>query len=123
MIKNWSQHSLYMDFSGLKTEKHGQPSDIDMFYLGKDGYVILGEIKNGCGEFSDVQRGLYKEFAERYGKDKCIVLFITHNVFVEQTRVPQVDVAHCDVVEYLFNGEWQKPKKKTEVCEFIEKYS
>ena len=29
MIRNWNEHSLYMDFSEMATDSHPQPSDID----------------------------------------------------------------------------------------------
>ena len=121
MIRNWSQHELYMDFSGMKTEKHGQPSDIDLFYLGKNNTLILGEIKNEKGLFTDWQRELYTKIAQGWKYD-CLILFITHNKYVQKGD-KTVNVAKCFVKEYYYNGQWRKPILPTRVYEFIEKYS
>lgn len=63
MIRNWNEHSLYMDFSEMATDSRPQPSDIDMFYLGANNTLILGEIKNERGELKDGQRRLLERLA------------------------------------------------------------
>ena len=121
MIKNWQQHELYMDFSEMETEKHHQPSDIDMFYLGKNNTLILGEIKNERGTFSDGQKRLYERLANGWN-GTCLVLFITHSNYV-QNGDKKVNVAQCFVKEYYYKGKWIEPMLPTRVYEFIDKYS
>ena len=121
MIKNWEQHELYMDFSAMATEKHPQPSDIDMFYLGKNNTLILGEIKNERGTFTDGQRKLYEKIAKGWN-GTCLILFITHNCYVQKGD-KKVDVAKCFVKEYYYKGKWREPTMPTRVYEFVDYYS
>ena len=61
MIKNWDFHNLYMDYSSMyNTNDH--PSDIDMFYIGKDNILIIGEIKNEKGKLLKGQRKILEKF-------------------------------------------------------------
>ena len=45
-----------MDFSHIDT-KYGRPSDIDMWYITPSNFLIIGEIKNSKGTFTDGQNG------------------------------------------------------------------
>lgn len=117
MIKNWQEHSLYMDFSGLKVG-HNQPSDIDLFWMGKN-HLVIGEIKNECGEFKNGQVQLLTELVKGWRKDKAILLLITHDKYV-QNGDKVVDVSKCFVKEYFYKDRWHKPKKPTTVKEFID---
>ena len=121
MIRNRQEHALFMDFSSMETSKHHQPSDIDMFYLGKDNTLILGEIKNERGTFSDGQKRLYERIAKGWN-GTCLILFITHNKYV-QNGDTEVNVGECFVKEYYFKGVWREPLRPTRVYEFIDKYS
>lgn len=44
MIRDWNEHSLHMDFSNIETSP-GKPSDVDMWYISKSNFLIIGEIK------------------------------------------------------------------------------
>ena len=58
-IKKWEQKQLNIDYSHLNFGR-GQPSDIDLIYYGRDNILILGEIKNERGKFTDQQKRLYE---------------------------------------------------------------
>lgn len=121
MIRNRNEHSLFMDFSKMENEKHHQPSDIDMFYIGKNNTLILGEIKNERGIFSDGQKRLYEKVAKGW-RYESLILFITHNKYVQKGDT-EVDVANCFVKEYFYKGQWREPKLPTRVYEFIDKFA
>ena len=95
MIRNWNEHRLDMDFSGLAEQGKGQPSDIDMFYLGKNRTLIVGEIKNSRGVLRDGQRRLLEHLCDGWRHD-AICLYITHDRFVQMGDT-SVDVAECYV--------------------------
>ena len=106
---NWNQLRLGMDFSGMKA------SDIDMISLRPNGVLILGEIKNKFGTFSEGQRLIYTTIADRYCGD-CIVLYITHNERVEE-GAEKVEVAQQTVQEYYWKGQWFKTKTAPKVID------
>ena len=116
MIRNWQEHELFMDFSGMR-RGNAQPSDIDLFWLGRH-CLVLGEIKNERGELKDGQRALLEKLADGWKYD-AMVLFITHDRYV-QNGDKLVDVAKCYVREYYFKGRWHKPKSPTTVKQIIE---
>ena len=122
MIKNWAQHGLHMDFSNMNYGK-GQPSDIDMFYIGKDNTLILGEIKNERGTFSDYQRNLLKTIADNY-KNNAIIIYINHDKRVENGD-KIVDISLCEVKEIYYKDEkkWRMPKHITYVGDIIKYYT
>lgn len=122
MIKNWVQHDLYMDFSNMDYGR-GQPSDIDMFYIGKDNTLIIGEIKNERGHFSDWQKKLLTTIADNY-KYNAIILFIQHNKRVEDGD-KSVDITYCEVKEIYYKNEkkWRIPKHMTFVGDVIQYYT
>ena len=81
MIKNWKQHSLYMNFKKCDVG-NGQPSDIDMVYLSKHGDLVIGEIKN---ETAFIRRTLNKAqfkrlkgIADKY-INNALIIYISHN--------------------------------------------
>ena len=118
MTNQQKQHQLFMDFSGLKQPNGARPSDIDMFYFGKDGMLILGEIKHEMGTFKPGQRGLYQRLADNYNGD-ALVLYITHNQRVED-GADSVDISKCYVQEYYWKGKWLVPQKPTTVKHIID---
>ena len=119
MIKNWNFHNLYMDYSSY-TKSNNHPSDINMFYIGKDDTLIVGEIKNERGKLIGGQRTLYEKICNNWKYD-AIALFIVHNKYV-QYGDKKVDVPNCIIREYYYNGKWHTPIKETKVREVLEKY-
>ena len=106
-----------MDFSNIST-KYGRPSDIDMWYIA-DNFLIIGEIKNEKGTFTDGQRNLLKKLIDNH-KGGGTVLFITHDKDVHRGD-RFVDVSRCQVAEYYWHGKWYVPKKPTTVNEAFTK--
>lgn len=103
-------------------EGNCHPSDIDMFYLGRNRVLILGEIKNQDGELKKGQRAMLEKLVEGWRYDG-IVLFITHNKYFQKgDRV--VNVAECYVNEIYYKQihKWKYPKRPTKVKEIIEYY-
>lgn len=119
MIKNWNYHNLYMDYSSY-TESNEHPSDIDMFYIGKDNFLIVGEIKNEKGKLIGGQRKLYEQLIDGW-KYNGIALFIVHDKYV-QNGDKKVDVPNCEVREYYYKGKWVVPKNKIKVRDVLNKY-
>lgn len=119
MIKNWNFHNLYMDYSSYTTGKN-HPSDIDMFYIGKNKTLIVGEIKNELGKLTGGQRILYETLIDNWKYDG-MALFIIHNKYV-QNGDKKVDVPECEIREYYYKNHWHKPKNKLLVKDVLEKY-
>ena len=119
MIKNWNYHNLYMDYSSY-TKDNDHPSDIDMFYIGKNNFLIVGEIKNELGKLIGGQRKLYEKLINGWKYDG-IALFIVHNKYV-QNGDKKVDVPNCKVREYYYNGKWHKPKEEIRVKDILDTY-
>lgn len=119
MIKNWNFHNLYMDYSSY-TDKNDHPSDIDMFYIGKDNTLIVGEIKNEQGKLIGGQRTLYEKLVDNWKYDG-IALFIVHDKYV-QNGDKKVDVPECMIREYYYNHKWNIPKTETKVKDVLNKY-
>lgn len=65
MIRNWDEHGLHMDFSNIKVPK-GRPSDVDLWYIDRSGFLIIGEIKNAMGAFTDGQRYLLSRLVDNH---------------------------------------------------------
>lgn len=122
MIRNWKQHDLYMDFSKMNYGI-GQPSDIDMFFIGANKTLVLGEIKNERGTFNNYQRELLMTIADNYKYD-AIIIFITHDKRVEDGD-KIVDISTCQVKEIYSNKEhkWRNPKYTTYVGDVIKYYT
>lgn len=119
MIRNWNYHNLYMDYSSY-TDANNHPSDIDMFYIGKDKTLIVGEIKNELGKLVGGQRKLYEQLIDGWKYDG-IALFIVHDKYVQKGD-KKVDVPNCYVREYYYKGKWHQPQKDLKVMEVLEKY-
>ena len=118
MIRDWQEHNLHMDFSNIATPQ-GKPSDVDMWYISKTDFLIIGEIKNGKGYFTDGQKNLLKKLIDQH-RGGGTVLYITHDKDVHRCdRV--VDVSKCYVAEYYWHGKWYVPKKPTTVNEAFAK--
>lgn len=118
MIRNWQEHGLHMDFSNIEVPQ-GRPSDVDMWYIDKSGFLIIGEIKNAMGTFTDGQRFLLQKLVDSH-KGGGTILYITHHKDVHKGDT-FVDVASCKVEEYYWNGKWRKPRSYTTVNEAIRK--
>lgn len=119
-IRNWQEHGLYMDFSELNVGR-GQPSDVDMLYIGKNGFLVIGEIKHRRGELKDGQRRLLTKLVDNY-KYGGIVIFIQHDCDVHE-GYESVDVSRQEVVEYYYRRKWYRPTGYITVYDVIEKYS
>lgn len=116
-MRNWQRHGLHMKFDNCNVG-HGKPSDIDMMYIGRNGFLVLGEIKNEEGLLGDGQRSLLEQIADNH-KQGAMVIYITHNKYVEKGD-EEVDVAECFVEEYYYNGQWHQPQTFLTVREVIE---
>ena len=103
-----------MNFGNIETPK-GHPSDIDMWYITKDNFLIIGEIKNRKGSFTDFQRWMNERLIESHSGGGT-VLYIEHDKDVHFGDT-EVDVSKCYVKEYLWDGQWIKPQKPTTVNE------
>lgn len=120
MIKNWDHHDLHMDFSSMYQGKN-HPSDIDMVYIGKDKFLIVGEIKNEQGRLTDGQRRLLQTFVDGW-EAKGIAIYITHDKYVQYGDT-DVNVAECYVQEIYYKGRgWTHPKRRTTVRDIIAYY-
>lgn len=120
MINNWQHFNLQPNFQSIKTTC-GKPSDVDMFYLTQDKFLILGEFKNGdMGELKSKQKELLETFIDNYANGG-IVIYATHHKTIEQGAT-NYDVSQCEVEEYYFNGSWHKPRKHTIVQDIFNKY-
>lgn len=119
MIKNYQRQQLQMDFSTGMGNDH--PSDIDLFYIAKQNgqpVLILGEIKNEHGTFSEGQRKVLQQVADNF-RYRAFIIYITHNKRVEEGDV-RVDVMNCPVSEIYENGKWQIPSCKVTVKRFLD---
>lgn len=122
MIKDWNAHNLWMDFSNVDVPS-GRPSDIDFFYIVPEwieyvgGFLILGEIKNSQGRFTDEQRRLYIQLINNH-KQGGVLFYITHNK-MWQDGDRKVDVAYCQVEQYYYHNMWRTPKQYSTVNDMI----
>lgn len=107
-----------MDFSNINTP-HGKPSDVDMWYISKNNFLIVGEIKNAKGTFTDAQKYLLAKLVDG-NKNGGTVLYITHDKDVHKGDT-LVDVAQCQVAEYYWQGKWRTPRKPITVNEAFAK--
>lgn len=121
MIRNWEFHDLHMDFS-KHYEDNDHPSDIDLFYLCRDGCLVLGEIKNIRDRLKHGQRKILELLAEGWEKD-AVVLFIQHDKFY-QYGDREVDVDCCPVKEIYYKSihGWRTPREPTTVRQVIDYY-
>ena len=68
-----------MDFSSMYSGSD-HPSDIDLFYIGRDRTLLIGELKNERGYLQDGQRKLLENLANGWKYD-AVVLYIRHNKY------------------------------------------
>lgn len=120
MIRNWNYQKLNMDFSTGFGSDH--PSDIDMFYLCNDNTLILGEIKNKTGTFTQGQRRLLERVIDTHSADG-VALYILHDLFY-QNGDRTVDVMTCIVAEIYekSKGYWRTPNRVVTVYEVLKYY-
>ena len=107
-----------MDFSNIEVPV-GRPSDVDLWYIDKSGFLIIGEIKNAKGTFTDGQRYLLQRLIDNH-KGGGTILYITHHRDVHRGDTI-VDVSQCKVSEYYWNGKWRTPKQYTTVNDAFKK--
>ena len=107
MIRNWQEHALHLDFSHIDVPQ-GHPSDIDMWYVTSDGFLIIGEIKNQKGTFTRGQKSLLASLVDGH-RGGGTVLYIIHDHDVHMGD-SVVDVSQCLVQEYYWRGEWLEPQ-------------
>ena len=120
MIRNWEEHNLRLDFSGMRFGK-AQPSDVDMFFIGKHNTLVVGEIKNERGELKYGQRRLLEKLVDFWRFD-AIALFIQHDKYV-QYGDEVVDVSSCPVVEYYYHKQWHTPRTYLTAYDVVKKYA
>lgn len=120
MIRNWKEHSLRLDFSGMRFG-NAQPSDIDMVFIGKNDTLVIGEIKNERGELKYGQRKLIEKYVDNWKRD-AIAIFVKHDRYVQDGDT-YVDVSRCEVVEYYYHKKWHIPRHYTTAYDVIEKYA
>ena len=103
-------------------EGNDHPSDIDMFYMCKDGTMIVGEIKNERGQFTEGQRKLLTKCLNMH-KGDAVGLYITHDKLV-QNGDETVDVSACPVREIYLKKEreWRLPRRVVTVKEVLNYY-
>ena len=106
---------MHMDYSHIGVVC----SDIDLFHVTPNGFLVIGEIKNCKGEFKRGQRRLLSNLVDSC-KHGGTVLFITHNEDVH-LGAKIVDVAECLVEEYYWNGEWIVPYRYITVGDAMKK--
>lgn len=94
-------------------------SDIDLFHVTPNGFLVIGEIKNHKGEFKAGQRRLLSNLVDA-NKHGGTVLFITHDKDVHSGDTI-VDISECLVEEYYWNGEWVIPYRFITVKEAMNK--
>lgn len=121
MIKNWNYKNLHLDYSSMY-ETNNHPSDIDMFYLGKNETLILGEIKNESynKEYWERQKKVLEKVIDNYKKE-AMYLFIVHDKYIQKGDT-KVDVPNCIVKEYYYKGKWRIPKNELKVAEVLRSY-
>ena len=116
-MNNWNHFELQPSFDNIKSFK--KPSDLDMFYLTKDKFLIIGEFKSQYGTL-DSQRWLFETFINNYKYDG-IVVYAKHNSLV-QNGDTTYDVSKCEIEEYYWKGGWHKPKSKVTVQDVFDKF-
>lgn len=97
------------------------PSDLDMYYLTRDNFLIIGEFKNETGKLDS-----QKYFLERLingWKHDGLVFYMTHDSYV-QNGDGYVDVPACYVKEIYWKqeGVWRTPKRPTKVEDILAHY-
>ena len=117
MIASWEQKDLRMDYSSMYGQDH--PSDIDMFYVRKDGMIVFGEIKNEKYDRDkwEKQRKLFEYLIDNI-KVKAVYILIVHDKYVQKGD-KKVDIPDCYVNEYYYKGKWNRPIKATKVKEVL----
>lgn len=103
------------------------PSDIDMFYYGKNGIVIFREIKNESYDEKnwEHQKKLFQKVVDGFEKE-AMWLFIIHDKYWQKGDT-KVDVPECIVKEYCYKkpnykSKWITPRKETKVKEVLKYY-
>lgn len=118
-MNNWDYFGLQPSFDNIRASK-GKPSDLDMFYITQDKFLIIGEFKNGDFGELDKQRWLFETYIDNYKYDG-IVIYATHHNRVEYGD-KTYDASLCGVEEYYYKGKWHKPNNKITVQDVFNKF-
>lgn len=119
-IKNMEHLRLIPIFKPIRCSM-GKPSDLDMFYLTQDKFLIIGEFKNEYyGNLEKTQRWLFETFINNYKYDG-IVFYAGHDKFTENGAT-EYDASKCIVEEYYYKGKWHKPRSKVTVQDVFDKF-
>ena len=116
-MNNWNHFNLQPSFDNIKSSV--KPSDLDMFYITKDKFLIIGEFKSQYGELGN-QKWLFETFINNYKYDG-IVIYAKHNSLIENGDTTY-DVSKCEVEEYYWKGGWHKPRSKVTVQDVFDKF-
>lgn len=120
MINSWEHFNLQPNFQNIISTK-GKPSDLDMFYLTQDKFLIIGEFKNGdMGKLGSKQKELFETFIDNYTYGG-IIIYATHHKTIEQGAT-NYDASQCKVEQYYLKGNWHIPKKYTIVQDIFNEY-
>ena len=108
-----------MDFSSMYFGKD-HPSDIDLFYIGRDKTLLIGELKNERGYLQEGQRRLLESLANGWKWD-AVILMIPHSAYV-QRGAEVVDVGRLLVAEldHTKDRTWRRPKQATTVKHVVD---
>ena len=122
MINNWSYKNLNIDFcNGMPRNDH--PSDIDMYYLCRDGTLIIGEFKNERDHKDHEMQKTYIAKILNAHQGDAVGLYVKHDGYVQKgDRV--IDGLRCNVYQIYVKGEneWRFPKHPVTVREVLEYY-
>ena len=123
-IRNWDFHALRFDFAPLaKPDGTDKPSDIDMFYIGKENTLVICEFKNETKPYiTYMQKRLIQRIIDGW-KDNALALLIIHDKYVQRGDT-KVNVAECYVKEIYYKqiGAWKQPRLPTKVKDIINYY-
>ena len=117
-MNNWNHFELQPCFDNIKSSV-GKPSDLDMFYITKDKFLIIGEFKSQYGKLNN-QRWLFETFINNYKYDG-IVVYAKHNSLVQHGDTTY-DAANCEVEEYYWKGKWHKTSSKVTLQDVFDKF-
>lgn len=119
MIRNWNFYGLKMDFSSMYSNGD-HPIDLDMYLIGRDNILLIGEIKNERGILKDGQRRSLECLVNGW-KWNALCIYVTHDQYVQRGD-KVVDVSKCRVQEMYVKGEnkWRPPQKPLTVREVID---
>lgn len=115
-MKSRRFYNLYLDFDELRN--HGiYPSDIDMIYKCKDGFLIIGEAKLEGYHVTGLQSDVLTSIIDSH-KFGGIVIEIEHYGRV-QDGAKSVNIAECPVRRAYFDGKWHDYTESVSVLQWM----